>query len=82
MFQYFNNISIAENAWQNTLCEDEGCPGEDANCNGHGTCLKMECKCYPGWKGDDCNTPQCPEDCNGMIKSMIFTDLANNEIRG
>jgi len=30
-------------------------------CSGHGTCHKHVCGCESGWKGDACNTPDCPE---------------------
>lgn len=64
------------NAWFGSLCEDQGCPGEDGSCNGHGTCdaAISICSCYPGWRGEDCNTPICPgtPECSGRFKICIY----------
>ncbi|WAR26298.1 TENX-like protein [Mya arenaria] len=51
------------NAWVGSLCETEGCPGDDGKCNGNGDCINMVCHCYPGWKSDNCSVPECPNDC-------------------
>lgn len=56
------------------LCEEQGCPGEDGACSGHGSCnsaLGM-CTCYPGFKGDDCASPACPgtPECSGKNLSV------------
>jgi len=57
-------LLISVNAWVGSLCEVEGCPGKDGNCNGHGSCIAMECICFPGWQGFNCSEPECPNDCN------------------
>jgi hypothetical protein len=49
-------------------CSIRACPGQDANCNGHGVC-SMEypvarCMCDPGWTGPDCATRMCLNNCS------------------
>lgn len=60
---------VRGDAWFGPLCEDRGCPGDDGSCSGQGTCdaATSVCSCYPGWKGDGCNTPVCPgtPECSG-----------------
>ncbi|KAG0610529.1 hypothetical protein M758_7G072700 [Ceratodon purpureus] len=46
------------------LCDDTllSRPGQcNQNCHGNGECIEGKCRCFLGFKGEDCNQRNCPE---------------------
>ncbi|XP_078490820.1 uncharacterized protein LOC144746993 [Ciona intestinalis] len=64
--------NTAGDAWVGEKCEYQGCPGVDGSCNGNGMCSATSsiCECFPGWTGEDCGTPSCPDECNNHGECM------------
>ena len=46
-------------------------------CSNHGECVSGECHCAPGWTGEGCSKPDCPDACNSRVSACQEAASAN-----
>ena len=61
-----NGRCRCKDGWRGPVCNIPGCPGEEKDCSGHGTCNSAThiCTCQLGWTGNGCEIPDCPGSPN------------------
>lgn len=65
-----NGTCTCKSGWEGDACEREGpvaCPGSPDECSKHGSCNATSgvCTCGPDYKGLDCGTKKCKNNCSG-----------------
>ncbi len=82
LVHFYSDVAYNMTGFNITFSIDS-CPSQrhDLTCSGHGSCVKGSCQCDQDYKGEACNVPACPQNCepHGERRGICNTELKRCE---